>query len=177
MRSAKITPTSDFSFWRFSLAVYDTPGVPGICVDLQDRHGVDVNILLYLLFRAQDSVALGPKDIGRLDAGLASWRTRIVRPLRYVRRALKEVEFADLARDDDALRSQVKATELQAEKLQQRMLERIGSDIPGESCADVTEAVRQTWRAYAAHLDAPLPDKVRDEFLAALAAAEPGASA
>lgn len=173
----RIAKTSDFPFWRFSLAVYDKPGVPEICIDLQDRHGVDVNILLYLLFRARDAVALGRNDIERLDAGLAPWRTRIVHPLRHVRRALKEGEFADLARDDDALRSQVKATELQAEKLQQRMLERIGSGIPGEACADVTEAVRQTWRAYAAHLDAPLPDNERDAFLAALAAAEPGAPA
>ena len=34
------------SFWAFSLEFYARPGVAEACLALQDRHGLDVNILL-----------------------------------------------------------------------------------------------------------------------------------
>lgn len=34
-------------FWRFSLAVYAAPGVADECLALQERCGIDVNILLF----------------------------------------------------------------------------------------------------------------------------------
>lgn len=33
-------------FWRFSCAVYAAPGVAQACLELQDTHGADVNLLL-----------------------------------------------------------------------------------------------------------------------------------
>ena len=39
-------------FWRFSLRIY--PAVADTCLELQDRFGVDVNVLLFLLFAARN---------------------------------------------------------------------------------------------------------------------------
>jgi len=38
------------AFWRFSLDAYGRPGVAAACLDLQDRHGCDVNLILYALW-------------------------------------------------------------------------------------------------------------------------------
>jgi uncharacterized protein (TIGR02444 family) len=39
-------------FWRFSLSFYRTQDVPAACISLQDRHGLDVNIMLFALWLA-----------------------------------------------------------------------------------------------------------------------------
>ncbi|MCG8546534.1 MAG: TIGR02444 family protein, partial [Alphaproteobacteria bacterium] len=36
------------AFWNFSLRAYARPGVADACIRLQDRYGVDVNVLFYL---------------------------------------------------------------------------------------------------------------------------------
>ena len=37
----------DHPFWDFSLRVHGADGVAGACLDLQDAHQLDVNIVLY----------------------------------------------------------------------------------------------------------------------------------
>ena len=39
-------------FWQFSLAFYRQPGVADACIRLQEEAGVDVNLLLFLLWQA-----------------------------------------------------------------------------------------------------------------------------
>jgi uncharacterized protein (TIGR02444 family) len=40
-------------FWRFSLRLYRAPGVGDACIVLQEETGVDVNLLLFLLWQAK----------------------------------------------------------------------------------------------------------------------------
>ena len=40
---------STASFWDFSVGTYRRPGVADACLSLQDRYGLDVNVLLLLL--------------------------------------------------------------------------------------------------------------------------------
>ena len=52
----------DNAFWKFSLAVYAAPGVPEECLAVQERYGVDVNVLLFcawLAFGAQSRADAG----------------------------------------------------------------------------------------------------------------------
>lgn len=144
------------AFWRFSLSVYGQEGVPELCISLQDDHGADVNVLLYLLFRAVSGDAFDTADIARLDAGIAPWREEVVRPLRAVRRALKTPALAGIADDDDALRQRIKAVELEAERRQQFALARIGAAIPARALPS-SEAAGASWLAYGRHLRADLP--------------------
>ena len=109
----------DNAFWKFSLAVYASSGVPDECLAVQERYGVDVNVLLFCAWLAfARKVALAPEDIGAIGAAVGPWHEGAVKPLRKVRRNMKSVPGADVA----ALRTRVKAAELDAEQYEQAML-------------------------------------------------------
>ena len=67
--AAPAAGTLDNAFWKFSLAVYATPGVAGECLAVQESLGVDVNVLLFCAWlAAARKVALTPGDIEGLVA-------------------------------------------------------------------------------------------------------------
>jgi len=106
----------------FAVALYARPGVAAACLHLQDRHGVDVPLLLALVWHG----ASGRGVPGRVRA--AAWRRsvrrwrRVVGPLRAARRALKPLAARDAA--VLRLRKAILAAELDAEFLLLRDLER-----------------------------------------------------
>jgi uncharacterized protein (TIGR02444 family) len=109
----------DSAFWKFSVAVYSAPGVTDECLAVQERYGLDVNVLLFCAWIGQSrKIELGPKDIEALNAAVASWHDAAVRPLRSVRRYMKDMAEAEIA----ALRTRIKAAELDAERIEQAML-------------------------------------------------------
>ena len=109
-------------FWRFSLKVYGLPGVAQACLDLQDKAGADVNVLLYVLWLGAQGRRLDRSETTQIIAAVASWRDEIVRPLRAVRRALKTPPPALESKTAEALRARIKEVELEGERLQQEML-------------------------------------------------------
>lgn len=141
------TPEAE-RFWAFSLSFYDAPEVQAACLALQDREGVDVNVLLYLLFRAADGQALPPEAIAALDTSVADWRREVVRPLRALRRILKEKEFGVDPEGRTALRNGIKRSELQSEKLQQF---HIAALAPDGRPAPPEQAAEHNLRAYATY--------------------------
>ena len=79
----------DGPHWRFSLKVYSGEGVAESCLALQDRHGVDVNVLLVALYaELQQGRKIGQQEIAQLDGAIVELRDRIIRPLREMRRFL-----------------------------------------------------------------------------------------
>ena len=104
--------------WTFSLAVYDQPGVATACLGLQDRHGLDVNLLLYCCWAGVRGATLSAAQIRALQRAAAAWSAEVVQPLRAVRRRLKT------ERDDEAqdLRAKVLQLEIEAERLEQARL-------------------------------------------------------
>jgi uncharacterized protein (TIGR02444 family) len=111
------------SFWKFSLEFYSDPAVARICIDLQDRHSSDVNILLFVLWCASRHRRLSPLELEGVVASVAGWQNEVVRPLRGVRRHLKQLAL-DLALEPIGdLREAVKKQELEAERLQQSLME------------------------------------------------------
>lgn len=109
-------------FWDFSLAIYASPEVQTACLELQDRSGVDVNVLLYVLWQASLGRQLGPAGAKVVLAAVETWRVEVVVPLRTARRNLKQPAAAIDARGAEALRVLVKRAELEAERLQQAAL-------------------------------------------------------
>lgn len=151
--------TSDSGFWQFSLALYGRPGVPEACLQLQDECGVDVNVMLYLLYVASGGRLVDLNDIERIEALAAPWREEIVRPLRGVRRRLKEPpqHFRNAA--SETLRSAIKRVELEAERLQHLALEReLPPQAIGTGAHDAASCAAQNLRTYAQRLG-PLPDE------------------
>ena len=154
-------------FWRFSLRIYGTPGVPAACLTLQDGSGVDVNVLLFGLFAASQGRQLAPADVTAIATAIEPWKLQAVVPLRGVRRFLKETPAGFEAQDIPALRQRVKMMELEAERLQQEVLfaswpmEALGVPAPA------TEAVQANVGAYAATLGAKFDSGAVETLLAA----------
>ena len=52
------TPSQGSPFWRFSLRFYRVPKVADACIALQEEAGIDVNLLLFLLWQATSKRAM-----------------------------------------------------------------------------------------------------------------------
>ncbi len=149
----------DNQFWAFSLRVYRRPGVAPACLRLQDEYDVDVNLLLYCCWRGTvEGTAMSQSDIDAAMRLVEEWRESVVRPLRAVRRYLKPGIDGFDRTGSDAVRSEVKRIELDAERLQQAALfdssPNVVSSTPSPAAA---AAARQNLTGYldaiGAHLD------------------------
>ena len=112
----------DNPFWQFSLRVYGAPGVSEECLELQDKLGIDVNVMLYAVWLgAVRGIALKDDDLARIENVVAVWSANVVQPLRKVRRAMKAMP--DIADPQiQALRKRVAETELFSEQIEQALL-------------------------------------------------------
>jgi uncharacterized protein (TIGR02444 family) len=45
---------SENDFWRFSLRIYRAPGVADECIAVQERYGIDVNLMLFCAWLAAE---------------------------------------------------------------------------------------------------------------------------
>lgn len=140
----------DFAFWRFSLKIYSGAGIPEACLRLQDEQGIDVNVMLYLLFLARCGRQIAAADIDRIEAMVGDWRESVVRPLREVRRRLKTPTAAFDPGLTSTLRSEVKRIELESERLQQFVMEhRAPPETLGDLNEDAETCARHNLNAYA----------------------------
>lgn len=113
---------TDHPFWTFSLDRYGREGVPPLCLILQDRHGADVNLVLFgLWLGSQGRRIRGVPAAVTIGERVADWHAQIVRPLRGVRRAMKGWPIRDEAARD-SLRARLQAVEIESERLEQEML-------------------------------------------------------
>jgi len=78
----------DSSFWSYSLGLYSRPGVEKACLELQRRHGLDVNLLLFTLWLADRGVELDQATLASAEQATSVWQVEVVRPLRALRRRL-----------------------------------------------------------------------------------------
>ena len=143
----------DTPFWAFSLKVYAAEGVADECLALQERLGLDVNLLLFAAYMAAaEGVRLDASDIAAAAGAVEAWHNETVRALRGVRRTLKPVSLDarnPLRAQAALLRTQVKAAELAAEQIEQAMLWQWRAQ-PGEQPRGDSRA------ALAANIDAVL---------------------
>jgi uncharacterized protein (TIGR02444 family) len=109
-------------FWTFSLRLYGEAGVADACLALQDKQGIDVNLLLFALWAARSGRRLSLVEMRALIELTESWRRDIVVPLRLVRRALSTPPAAIEATAAARLRREIKKAELESERLQQAAL-------------------------------------------------------
>jgi uncharacterized protein (TIGR02444 family) len=138
------------AFWLFSQSVYTAAGVQEECLLLQDRFGIDINLLLFSAFVGAVHGALLPtEELSNANAAVAQWQEGIVRSLRTVRRALKQAKppHPIVAAPIHDLREKIKSIELEAERIEQVALEawcqsRVESWPRAERATAVTANVR-----------------------------------
>ena len=111
------------SLWDFSLAVYRSEAVQNSCLALQDRHGLDVNILLFCCWLAARNCAIDDTGMAAVLADTSEWHSSVVVPLRAIRRGMKGGVGQAPAKPTEILRARIKTLELEAEQMEQRQLE------------------------------------------------------
>ena len=115
-------PQSDF--WDFTLKIYGKEGVSPAVIALQDRHGLDVDILLFCCFLAATGKGrLDASDVSRARAVADPWQRDVVNAVRIVRLKLKEGFQGTPAGLPETLRKEIFGQELAAERIEQMMLE------------------------------------------------------
>ena len=169
-------------FWRFSLGFYRMPGVADACIAVQEESGVDVNVLLFLLWSATLGRRFTVAEIAELDAKAGAWREMTVIPLRAVRRALKAPPALVAPQAAEAFRNKIKSVELESERLQQEaMYELAQKGLAGSAAPQSAETARANVAAYEKQCVKPLSKTalaaLLDAFVAFQARAEQGDAA
>jgi uncharacterized protein (TIGR02444 family) len=129
------------SLWDWTLEAYAAPGVPEACLELQDAHEQNTSLLLWAVWAETADRAL----LRRAAEVARRWENTALVPLRQVRRALKPSSppVDDAARE--ALREDVKAAELRAERVLMETLEAMTPRPAGAHALDALRAAAAAW--------------------------------
>lgn len=114
------------SLWDFSLQHY--PKVEPLCLRLQDEAGFEVNSLLWVMWCVQSGYDPAPRMNEAVHLSQA-WAVS-TGALRTARREMKTPPEGLDPDATEALRTQVKACELEAERLLQLALATLGRGLP-----------------------------------------------
>ena len=156
-------------FWRFSLRFYRQSGVADACIALQDGCGVDVNILLFLLWLATQRRRIGTDEVTAVCAKAGPWRDDVVAPLRGLRRRLKDGAPLVEGNTAELFRTRIKAVELEAERLQQEALFALTQNLATTDEPSVEAAARANVAAYERLAGRAFTPAAVDVLVAALA--------
>jgi uncharacterized protein (TIGR02444 family) len=163
----------DSPFWRFSLRFYRQPAVADACIRLQEEAGIDVNLLLFLLWHATQQRALSAAEVVEVERRIGGWRDMTVVPLRAVRRALKSPPALVAPAIAELFRTRIKAAELEAERLQQAAMYELARFSPlGRDAPSLAEAARANVAAYETMRGVAFPATVVETLLEALCGLE-----
>lgn len=125
--------------WNYSTQTYRIPEIETACLNLQNRHHADVNILLYCCWCGDKGFALSVDDMNRLIATTTPWQEYILRPLRNARRMMKQQVIAMPADIHEQSLRNMSEMEIHAEHMAQLALEKaidLDRRPPGENmCA------------------------------------------
>src|SRR5262249_48654988 len=143
--------------------------VADACIALQEKAGVDVNLLLFLLWHATQKRALSQADVAELERRIAPWRNMTVIPLRIMRRALKSPPTLVARASAEVFRTRIKAGQVGGGGLQQEAVDGTRSPAPlGAEASSLEDAARANVAAYAAMCGGAFPQPAIETLLAAL---------
>jgi uncharacterized protein (TIGR02444 family) len=126
------------SLWAFATEFYGRPGVEPALLSLQDEHGLDIPVLITMIYCGRRGLALSEDRVSALSALAAIWQAKAIAPLRAARRALKPENRTEVDPDQEALRQQIKDAELAAERL---LLARLEALLPLQATVEPVRAI------------------------------------
>lgn len=159
--------------WDFVLNYYGRRGVSDTLIGLQDNHGIDVNMLLFLMWMAAQSKSVAADDVKFVSTTSQAWQRAVVVPIRGVRRLLKENTPLVPAEAAAAFRKKVQAIELEGEQLQlNAMAALVGRLKPAQASPE--EAARRNVKTFEAVAGKTFPPAAVDGLVRALVEATDG---
>ncbi|TNE34310.1 MAG: TIGR02444 family protein [Alphaproteobacteria bacterium] len=147
--STAVFPPSQL--WDFAVRIYNDRAVEGACLRLQDRRGLDVNLVLFCVWAAASGRGrLSEEELeAALEASLV-WQAEVVAPLRHVRRFLKNQPGPGDSRLGAELARGIAESELFSEHMEIQILtEILGRPATGSfDIQDRAEAAADNFTAY-----------------------------
>jgi uncharacterized protein (TIGR02444 family) len=126
--------------WDWAVAAYAADGVDKACLHLQDAAGQNAPLLLWAAWAARSGRRPDADTLETACDIARAWQDAAIAPLRAVRRTLKGPNPDLDNADREAVRAQVKAVELEAERRLMAALEAL-SPPPEDAPAPVLEAL------------------------------------
>ena len=155
-------------FWTFSLGYYRGAGVSEACLELQDNCGVDVNVVLFLLWLATQRRSVPADQVKTISDKVRPWQIDVIGPIRALRRMLKtDAPLLDKG-SAELFRTKIKAIELESEKLQQQAMYAMAASLEAETAPSSEAAARASVAAYESALGRPFTAAAVDTLIAAL---------
>lgn len=144
--------------WDFAIKVYSSPKVEEACLSLQDRRGLDVNLILFCIWVAASGRGTLTEDemTTGIDAGIV-WQSQVVGPLRHVRRFLK----GPIAPADGRLGAELARVVSESELYSEHMEIQILSEIvmrPATGSFDIQERGQEAAANLLGYLDRMIED-------------------
>jgi uncharacterized protein (TIGR02444 family) len=132
---------STVSFKRFALALYGSEGVADACLHLQNRHDLDVNLVLLAAFvGAERRQRLTTSSLEAARARVDAWHREVVRPLRAVRQRLKSGPAPAPNERTADLRRRLQQVEIDAELIE---LDELSALIPALAPMPASESATE----------------------------------
>jgi uncharacterized protein (TIGR02444 family) len=119
----------EISLWDFSLHHYARAGVSNMCLHLQDKCGINVNLLFWAWWLGHRGQTLDSELLVQARRSIHDWDQHYVVPLRQLRKQMK-ANFGTDNQAIEAVRTHIKHAELLAEKHIQQLLESVSGQIP-----------------------------------------------
>ena len=114
-------PNSEF--WDYSTHIWTLPDVEKACLDLQNNHDINVNILMYCCWVADKNLTLNDDDIQALVDTIQPWHI-IIKPLRESRKMMQQQLIAMPKDVQNQTLNDMQDMELNAEHMSQLALEK-----------------------------------------------------
>jgi uncharacterized protein (TIGR02444 family) len=134
--------------WDFVLNYYGRKGVSDVLIGLQDQHGIDVNMLLFLMWMAAQRKCPGADDVKFVSTTSHAWQRTVVVPIRAVRRLLKESPPLVAAEAAAAFRKKVQAVELEGEQLQLEAMAALAARLKPSQAGSAEEAAGRNIKTF-----------------------------
>ncbi len=133
------------AFFNMSRELYRLAEIERECLFLQDRYGLNVNVLLFCLWHGrQGRDVLVTAFFEEVMSALEQWHETVVLPIRRARRQIKTVDTPWIAPDErDEIRRGVLNAEIAAEVGEQKILIRV-FDAKRHASASSTSADRRS---------------------------------
>ncbi len=129
------------SLWSWCLEAYAKPGVAEACLVLQDEHGQNVPLLLWSVWAEGPS----PAALDEAVRTARTWQAEVLEPIRAVRRGLKSEALPVPTASREALRADIKAAELHAERVLLEAFEVLAHGQNGHPALEALTAAAAAW--------------------------------
>ncbi len=164
-------------FWDYSLSLYGKPEVAESCIFLQDKYGLDVNLLLFCLWiAASGRGALEAVEIDDCIRRTGDWREQVIEPLRSIRRVCRDRPLGVPGFLLEIFTPLMHDIELEAEHVEQLVLADTVRHRPAETLADSVRSsdAERNLLTYVARAGAARDGQLADCLHKILRAAFPG---